>query len=278
MDRNGSAGRYLGMVTASCLIVAAGLFLAGCGTIGSISEDLQYSGYNARPSKIIYSGVRGDIHNCINPGDCPVPGLWRALMIADLPFSTCADTICLPYTIYRRLTESRRFFQVVDVVFETDAVRLIWLEKGDVRDSVASLDAVCARLLHMTGRTQSVRVNISANTEVTVTDYGKLYETIQSNKTLRLAFQYPAIENLSRRYLAQKKTTASQEMADRQSSSVGEGLAAGLTAILYLASVFLVCLDVRRRHAHRMYHGLGLLLGSVGLLVWLIVRPRKLTI
>ncbi len=261
---------------ALCSIIASGLVLSGCGTANSIGEDWEHSGYNARPSTIIYSGARSDIHNCMETGDFPDPGLLRALMIVDLPFSACADTICLPYTIYRRLTENRRFFRVVDVVFEPKGVRLIWLEDGDPRDSVTSLDAACARLLQMTGRPKSVWVNISAeNTQVTVMEYGKLYETIHSNATLRLAHQYPVIENLSRLYFAQKNPPDVLDKTGKQTSILGDALAAALTAILYFGSAFLVFVDNRRRHAHKMYRCLGILLGSVGLLIWVIVRPRN---
>jgi len=76
----------------------------GCGSIGSLNEDWENSGYNDRASRILYSGVRADLKFCLEPGDCMVsPGLIRAIMLVDMPFCVCADSICLPYTIYRRL-------------------------------------------------------------------------------------------------------------------------------------------------------------------------------
>jgi uncharacterized protein YceK len=257
------------------LCVTAVLIFTGCGTISSLQEDWEFSGYNARPSTIIYSGVRCEAHNFMETGDCPVPGLFRTILIVDIPLSICADTICLPYTIYRRLTECHRFYQVVDVTFFSTGVQFIWLENGDPRDTMEPLDAICARLRQVNGKPHSVWVNISADTEVSVTDYGKIFETIRSNKTLRLANQHPKIETPARQYLTQKKTTFAKEMAGQQSVPLGSILAGCLTGIFYIASILLIILDIKKRQAHILYCSLCVFFGSVGYLIWLVVRPQN---
>jgi len=177
-------------------------------TVRTLREDRKYSGYNARPSKIIYSGVRFDCRMITEPGDCPVPGVLTALMVIDLPFSVCADTICLPYTIYRRLTESGRVWRVVDVVFASNGVRLISLNKTEERDA-STLAETCSVLQRITGKPRSVRVNVTAENTVSIADYGILYETIQSNTTLTLAYQSDGITRLSQQYLKEKTSNKS---------------------------------------------------------------------
>ena len=261
--------------TLACATVI--MSLTGCGTIVSMREDWDYSGEDARPSKIIYSGVREDLHNCFEPGDCPFPGLFRTLMVMDLPFSACADTISLPYTIYRRLTENRRSWRVIDVVFESGGVRIVSLTKTEERNS-STLPEICSALRQINGKPQSVRVNVTAQTTVTVEDYGRLFETIQSNTTLRFAYQSSAINQISQEYLARRPSTKVPEDAARKLAvPMADIIVGSFTVALYCGSVGFVFGDVRRRQSRWAWCLLGVLLGAVGSLIWLVVRPPRAT-
>jgi uncharacterized protein YceK len=59
-------------------------YLSGCGTMASIEQDEPYP-------NIVYGGLRNEL-NPVSPHTC-----------LDIPFSTVADTLVLPYTIPRSI-------------------------------------------------------------------------------------------------------------------------------------------------------------------------------
>ena len=178
------------------------LILTGCGTVAGLREDARWSGYTgvvAKPSRVIYAGVRYDLQALREPGDVPLPGILGALTIIDLHFSACADTLYLPYTIYRRLTESQRAWWVMDVVFTAKGWRLLSSKEDEGRNGL-SLPKLCAVLQHITGPPHSARVNVNAEKPLPIADYGKLDETIQANPALKLAYQSDEITHLQQQY------------------------------------------------------------------------------
>jgi uncharacterized protein YceK len=191
----------------AALGIAAGLLMVtGCGTVSGLSEDAKSSGYTgvvAKPSRVIYAGVRYDLRMLSERSQVPVEDVLKVMVIVDLPFSACADTLCLPYTIYRRLTESQRTWWVEDVVFTAQGWRLLSSKEEGGRNGL-SLPELCAELQHITGPPHSVRVNVSAEMPLPLADYGKLYETIQANPALKLAYQSAKINHLQQQYRMEK--------------------------------------------------------------------------
>lgn len=75
--------------TVRVLLLALGVVLGGCGTIGNLSDDPK-----------IYGGLRNDIEEVGRPtGPCN-PGF---LMACDVPFSFVLDTVLLPFTVLYEL-------------------------------------------------------------------------------------------------------------------------------------------------------------------------------
>jgi len=153
----------------------------------------------------IYKGVATDLAILCSSGEGTLSLWMKARCLIDLPVSAVADTLCLPYTIYRTAAEPRKV-----------AVLFIRKEDGgpginfqsDVRQEerhLASLAEVCSVLNTISGQPRSVEVVVVANNSVPVEDFGAIYETVTSNKTLRWFYQPNAIEkNLLEAYLADK--------------------------------------------------------------------------
>src|SRR5579862_3899921 len=59
----------------------------------------------------VYKGVLTDFASLALGGEWSSP-LWKARCLVDLPVSAVADTLCLPYTIYRALSEPRKLWVI----------------------------------------------------------------------------------------------------------------------------------------------------------------------
>ena len=56
----------------------------------------------------IYKGVSTDFAILSSGGEWTMPWWMKARCLIDLPVSAIADTVCLPYTIYRTAAEPRK--------------------------------------------------------------------------------------------------------------------------------------------------------------------------
>lgn len=155
----------------------------------------------------VYTGVKADIAMLTSGGEWRVPFWWKALALLDLPISACADTVCLPYTIYRTKTESRKI--AVWHISASDGGPGFVIDsdiKAEERRIVPVTD-ICSVLSRIAGKPESVEVILMADNSVSVTDFGRIYEAIISNGTLTVYYQPNAIEtNLLDIYLKEKKS------------------------------------------------------------------------
>jgi hypothetical protein len=132
--------------------------------------------------------------------------LWmKARCLIDLPVSAVADTVCLPYTIYRTAAEPRKI--AVLFIRKEDGGPGINLQ-SDLQSEerhLAPMAEVCSVLSGISGKPGSVEVVVVANNSVPIADFGTLYETITANKTLKWFYMPNAIEtDLLAAYRAEK--------------------------------------------------------------------------
>jgi uncharacterized protein YceK len=199
------------------LLVLALLFLMGLpfsATVQTVREESMHPSF-------IYKGVLVDLTMIF----LPMPWQAKARGFIDLPVSAVADTLFLPYTIYRTVTEPRKvavwFLSNEDggpgFVLQSD------LPQEDRRP--VSLAEVCSVLNSISGKPRSVDVVVSPSRSVSVGDFGVLYETVASNETLKWVYWRNAIEpDLLAAYLADK---ASRKTMERTGTSRPTSSAAG---------------------------------------------------
>ncbi len=182
--------RYMALILATGMLLT---FAAGCGTIVSLQRDREESGYTNRnfsgPSKVVYGGVRRDAHLFVNLEDCPAPVLVRIGLVVDLPVCTIADTVCLPYTVYRRLTEHKRAWRRVEVDFYPGGFHLMSDDDREQRYN-ATVTELCDILKRITGKKGAVRITVAVHPgseDVLTSDqYGALLDAIRANPSYTL--------------------------------------------------------------------------------------------
>ncbi len=87
------------------IVMIACACLTGCGTIHTLTENK----YNAPQNQYwVYGGVRMDWDFVAGPPSPFLPRWVRVFGIADVPFSAVADTVCLPYTIPKAVSEKKK--------------------------------------------------------------------------------------------------------------------------------------------------------------------------
>lgn len=165
----------------------------------------------------IYKGVSTDLAILSSSGEWTMPLWMKARCLIDLPVSAVADTLCLPYTIYRTAAEPRKV-AVLFISKEDGGPGINFQSDVQQEDRhLASLAEVCSVLNAISGQPRSVEVAVVANNSVPVEDFGAIYETVASNKALRWFYQPNAIEkNLLEAYLADK---ASNKAVQRTGAS-----------------------------------------------------------
>lgn len=163
-------------------------------------------GHKAMHEQFIYTGVLSEISALGDLAEWTLPWWVQGMIILDLPIMACADTVLLPYTIYRTAVEPRKiavwFISKEDggPGFNIDSDRLI------EQRHLATLLEVCTVLQHITGQAHSVETILIANNFVSLEDFGVLYETIIANQTLKLFYRPNAIEkDFLTQYLKDKK-------------------------------------------------------------------------
>ena len=181
------------------ILAAVCIVLSGCGTVSTLTE----GGKSMNPT-FIYSGVRAEGPAVWHSGEMSLPWWQKALIVVDIPFSFCADTVVLPYTIYRTVTEPRKI-----------AVRFLdqrdggpgFIVQSDMTNEwrqVVPASEVCAVLKSITGKPRCVEVVILDAPSFSVSDFGIIYETVTSNQTLTLCY-IPTHTNLLVKYLEERK-------------------------------------------------------------------------
>jgi hypothetical protein len=146
-----------------------------------------------------------------------MPWWLKARCLVDLPVSAVADTLCLPYTIYRTRSEPRKI--AVLFIRKEDGGPGVNLQSDLPPEErhLAPLSEVCSVLTTISGKPGSVEVVVDANNSVSVEDFGTLYETVVANKTLKWFYMPNAIEtDLLAAYLADK---ASNQTVQRTGAS-----------------------------------------------------------
>jgi uncharacterized protein YceK len=175
------------------------------------------SGGKSMHESFIYKGVSTDIAVLMSSGEWTMPWWIKARCLIDLPVSAIADTVCLPYTVYRTAAEPRKI--AVLFIREEDGGPGINLQ-SDLQSEekhLAPLAEVCSVLTAISGKPDSVEVVVVANNSVSIGDFGTLYETINANKTLKWFYLPNAIEtDLLAAYLADK---ASNQTVQRTGAS-----------------------------------------------------------
>ena len=151
----------------------------------------------------IYSGVRADAGMLCVGGEWAPPWWQKVLLVVDLPLSLCADTIRLPYTIYRAVTESRKI--AVWFLAEHDGGPGFIIDSGIQPEQRRTVPAneICAVLKGIRGAPHSVEVVMSDQIGMTVKDVGAFYEVIMANPTLKLCYT-PRRSDLLSEYLTMK--------------------------------------------------------------------------
>ena len=77
----------------------------GCGTIMTISPSRD----PLVPEPRVYAGVRVDIWSAFSREASGFIPLWvRGLIVVDIPISAVTDTVCLPYTIPKAISEKKK--------------------------------------------------------------------------------------------------------------------------------------------------------------------------
>ena len=87
----------------SKIVILSACLISGCGTIDTLN--MNSHGAGKCDPVYVYSGLRTDISatgQCIS--DKFTYSLYPCILITDIPFSLIADTIVLPYTIYKGAT------------------------------------------------------------------------------------------------------------------------------------------------------------------------------
>lgn len=84
------------------LVLAGCACTSGCGTMLSIVADEAPYG-----ESMIYSGVQLDYWAAFDPDSSHFRSAGKVLAVVDMPLSTVADTVCLPYTIPRSMFGNR---------------------------------------------------------------------------------------------------------------------------------------------------------------------------
>jgi uncharacterized protein YceK len=170
-------------------LVAATCAVASCSTC----QTLRDKGNSMHPA-YIYSGVRADIGALATGGEWKLPLWQKALFVIDLPISACADTICLPYTIYRTVSEPRKVAVWHISARDGGPGFVINSDVASEERRIVPVDEACSVLAAIPGKPQSVEVILSADNSVSVTEFGRIYETITSNETLTVFYRPNAIE------------------------------------------------------------------------------------
>jgi len=171
--------------------------VAGCGTFRTFQD----GGKSMQPT-FVYSGVRADIGLLSVSGEIAVSWWQKVLLVIDLPLSACADTICLPYTIYRAMSEPRKV--AVWHISERDGGPGFVIDSDAPSEArrIISLEELCFSLSQISGKFQSVEIVLATDNSVSVVDFGKIYETIKSNCVLNLFYRPTSIQtNLLEVYL-----------------------------------------------------------------------------
>lgn len=200
MNKNWWLLKYLGFIVSI-------FYLSGCGTIITLIDDSK----STHP-RYIYSGVRNDVPLLSRSKENPLRN-FIPLVALDIPLSACADTIVLPYTIYRTATEPRKILIVCRSREPgTPSFLIRYAVKTEDRRERVSLQELCAILSAVSGKPASVEVLLflgSNNSFLPIDDFGSIYEAITSNSALVL-FYRPARDarNLLEAYLEQKKSVS----------------------------------------------------------------------
>lgn len=84
------------------LMLAGCACASGCGTLISVVAD-EAPYYD----NLIYSGVRLDCWAAFDPDTSHFRPAGKVLAVVDIPLSTAADTVCLPYTIPKAIVGRR---------------------------------------------------------------------------------------------------------------------------------------------------------------------------
>ena len=90
-------------VVKNVLVCVISVNMCGCGTAAVFlaADDRTYEANEGA----VYSGVKRDVATVTLSHEAGASRLgWRVLSALDIPLSALADTICLPYTIYRAAT------------------------------------------------------------------------------------------------------------------------------------------------------------------------------
>lgn len=172
--------------------IAVTIFVTcGCGTILSNRDNRE------RPvsSRVyIYSGVRLETPFLGHNAEWTLPWWWQALIILDVPLSSVADTICLPYTICATLRQPR-FITVSfgrrngygEASFTGDL--FVWIDgdrENEKRPKIA-LDEACTVIGQIQGGPASAEAVVTCEnsaTNLSTDQYGCIADCIASNKTL----------------------------------------------------------------------------------------------
>ncbi len=164
----------------------------------------------------IYSGVRADIGMLGTGGEWKLPWWQKTLLVIDLPISACADTVCLPFTIYRTVSEPRKVAVWHISARDGGPGFVINSDVSSEERRIVPLAEACAVLAAIAGKPQSVEVVLSAGNSVSVGEFGRIYETITSNATLVLFYRPNAVErNLLETYMKEEESNRELKATDK---------------------------------------------------------------
>jgi hypothetical protein len=144
------------------------------------------------------------------PLECLVVG------VLDMPVSLLADTVCLPYTIYRTMAEPRKI--AIRHISREDGGPA-WILESDVpvenRRMVPARE-VCTVVRAVQGKPKSVEAVLMADNSVPTSEFKLIYEIILSNPTLTVLYTHNAIEtNFMEVCYPDKKDRSNHERVSR---------------------------------------------------------------
>jgi uncharacterized protein YceK len=191
----------VGMAPKHLAVIALSLVLAGCGTMATVNRE-PATGYRG---KMIYSGVRHDIKYIFERTDCTIPFLVPVTSLIDLPFSLLADTLCLPYTVYRGISDPRIIY--VHIPGLPDGGYHLGSDVKSEERWCVTRSNICSVLTNIHGRSNSVWVRVYGKGPECAEDFGIIYKTVNSNAALLLYLPPHGEErNLMTEYLKSKNS------------------------------------------------------------------------